>query len=160
MPSSDTWIDRLIRQAQERGDFDNLPGKGKPLKFEDDALEDPDWRLANHLLKNAGFATEWIEADHDIRLALAEARRALLRSRRWRDEQLGQLGQRRDLPAEQQRDLVAGEWARAVGRFHEAVRAINKQIDSFNLKAPSLNMQRRRLDAAAEQQRLERGEET
>lgn len=25
------WIDRQIREAQERGEFDNLPGAGKPL---------------------------------------------------------------------------------------------------------------------------------
>ena len=29
--SWETWIDRQIREAQERGDFDDLPGKGKPI---------------------------------------------------------------------------------------------------------------------------------
>lgn len=29
--SWETWNDRQIREAQERGDFDNLPGKGKPI---------------------------------------------------------------------------------------------------------------------------------
>ena len=27
----ESWVDRQIREAQERGDFDNLPGAGKPL---------------------------------------------------------------------------------------------------------------------------------
>jgi len=27
----ETWVERQIRVAQERGDFDNLPGAGKPL---------------------------------------------------------------------------------------------------------------------------------
>jgi hypothetical protein len=27
----ESWIDRQIREAQERGDFDNLPGAGKPI---------------------------------------------------------------------------------------------------------------------------------
>jgi hypothetical protein len=27
----ETWVDRQIREAQERGEFDNLPGAGKPL---------------------------------------------------------------------------------------------------------------------------------
>ena len=27
----ENWVDRQIREAQERGDFDNLPGAGKPL---------------------------------------------------------------------------------------------------------------------------------
>ncbi len=29
--SWETWIDRQIREAQERGDFDDLPGKGAPI---------------------------------------------------------------------------------------------------------------------------------
>jgi hypothetical protein len=29
--SFDTWIERQIQQAQERGEFDNLPGAGKPI---------------------------------------------------------------------------------------------------------------------------------
>ena len=36
-----SWVDLEIEQAQRRGDFDNLPGAGKPLKnLEQD---DPDW---------------------------------------------------------------------------------------------------------------------
>jgi hypothetical protein len=27
----ETWVDKQIREAQKRGDFDNLPGAGKPL---------------------------------------------------------------------------------------------------------------------------------
>ncbi|MEU6782477.1 DUF1992 domain-containing protein [Nonomuraea angiospora] len=27
----ESWIDRQIREAQERGEFDDLPGAGKPL---------------------------------------------------------------------------------------------------------------------------------
>lgn len=34
-------VDRQIREAQERGDFDNLPGAGKPLDLGN--TEDPDW---------------------------------------------------------------------------------------------------------------------
>ena len=26
-----TWIDEIIRAAQEKGEFDDLPGTGKPL---------------------------------------------------------------------------------------------------------------------------------
>lgn len=29
--SFESWIDRQIRTAQERGQFDNLPGAGKPI---------------------------------------------------------------------------------------------------------------------------------
>jgi hypothetical protein len=35
------WVEQQILDAQERGDFDNLPGAGKPLRMRD--LDDPDW---------------------------------------------------------------------------------------------------------------------
>jgi DnaJ-like protein len=38
----ESWIDRQIREAQERGEFDNLPGAGKPIKGLD-ARRDDDW---------------------------------------------------------------------------------------------------------------------
>jgi hypothetical protein len=37
----ESWIDRQIREATERGEFDNLPGAGKPLKLR--YPNDPDW---------------------------------------------------------------------------------------------------------------------
>jgi len=39
-----TWVDLQIQQAQERGDFDDLPGFGKPIK-DLDGRSDPDWWL-------------------------------------------------------------------------------------------------------------------
>ncbi|EWT03308.1 molecular chaperone DnaJ [Intrasporangium oryzae NRRL B-24470] len=44
-PSSQPYwespVERQIREAQERGDFDDLPGAGKPLDLSDSG--DPDW---------------------------------------------------------------------------------------------------------------------
>lgn len=34
-PGFENWIDRQIREATERGEFDNLPGAGKPLNLGD-----------------------------------------------------------------------------------------------------------------------------
>ena len=41
VPSHEGWIDRQIREAIERGEFDDLPGAGKPLRGLED--RDPDW---------------------------------------------------------------------------------------------------------------------
>jgi hypothetical protein len=35
------WVDLQVRRAMERGDFDDLPGKGKPLDLPQ--THDPDW---------------------------------------------------------------------------------------------------------------------
>ncbi len=44
MAQQHTWVDLQVRQAMERGDFDDLPGAGKPIA---DLGEhhDPDWWL-------------------------------------------------------------------------------------------------------------------
>jgi hypothetical protein len=52
--SFDSWIDAQIRAAEERGEFADLPGKGKPLTHLDDA-EDPLW-WAKQLLRREGLS--------------------------------------------------------------------------------------------------------
>ncbi len=47
-----------IREANEKGAFDNLPGAGKPLELEDDSHIPEELRLAYKLLKNAGYVPE------------------------------------------------------------------------------------------------------
>jgi hypothetical protein len=37
-----TWVDLQVHQAMERGDFDDLPGAGKPIKDLGDS-HDPNW---------------------------------------------------------------------------------------------------------------------
>ena len=37
-----TWVDLQVRQAMERGEFDNLPGTGKPIADLGET-HDPDW---------------------------------------------------------------------------------------------------------------------
>ena len=50
--------EQRIREACERGDFDSLPGAGKPLELEDDSHIPEDLRMAYKLLKNAGYVPE------------------------------------------------------------------------------------------------------
>ena len=56
-----------IREAQKNGAFDNLPGKGKPLAFEDLSLVPADLRLAYHILKNAHVLPPEVELRREIR---------------------------------------------------------------------------------------------
>ena len=46
-------VEKRIKEAQKRGDFDDLPGSGEPLEFEDDSHIPEDLRLAYKILKNA-----------------------------------------------------------------------------------------------------------
>ena len=44
MARKNQWVDLQIQKAMERGEFDNLPGAGKPLKNLG-SQHDPDWWL-------------------------------------------------------------------------------------------------------------------
>ncbi|MDF2707098.1 MAG: molecular chaperone DnaJ [Nonomuraea muscovyensis] len=39
----ESWIDRQIREAEERGEFDDLPGKGRPLPDLDKPYDEMWW---------------------------------------------------------------------------------------------------------------------
>jgi hypothetical protein len=68
--------ERKIEEALARGEFDNLPGAGRPLDLDDvDPLIPEELRMAFRILKNAGF-----EAAQEAEQELAErthARRKL-----------------------------------------------------------------------------------
>jgi len=59
-------VEKRIRQAQKKGKFDNLPGSGKPLKFEDDCHIMEELRLAYKILKNADCMPPEIELKKEI----------------------------------------------------------------------------------------------
>jgi len=42
MAQKQSWVDQQLRIAMERGDFDDLPGAGKPIR-DLGATHDPDW---------------------------------------------------------------------------------------------------------------------
>ncbi len=69
--SWESWIDEAIEKARERGDFDDLPGHGKPLRLETNIYE-PEMNLAYSTLKNAGYAPTWMELDRKITLGRAD----------------------------------------------------------------------------------------
>jgi hypothetical protein len=53
--------EQRIEEAMRDGAFDNLPGAGKPLALDDDALVPEESRVAYRLLKNAGFIPPELE---------------------------------------------------------------------------------------------------
>ncbi|AME24497.1 MULTISPECIES: DnaJ family domain-containing protein [Burkholderiaceae] len=65
----DALVEQRISAAAARGEFDNLPGAGEPLEFDDDALVPEEVRVANRIMKNAGFvppAVEHLRALRDL----------------------------------------------------------------------------------------------
>jgi len=78
----ETWVERQIREAQERGDFDDLPGTGKPIPNLDRPFTAERW------------AVDWITREGgDLRGLLPP----LLALRRERSELLASLA---EIPSE------------------------------------------------------------
>ena len=62
----DFLAERRIAEAVSRGEFESLPGAGRPLELDDDKLIPEDLRLAYRILKNAGFVPPEIEMLNEI----------------------------------------------------------------------------------------------
>ena len=123
-------IEDVIREAMERGDFDNLPGKGKPLNLTEDSLLDPMTAIVNRILRDNGVSHPLIEARKTIEAERDAARSELLQA------------YRRSRPDE--------SWQEAVQTFRTRVREINRQVRIFNLKTPSPALHGLAMDADAE----------
>ncbi len=73
----DLLAEQRIREAQVRGAFDALPGAGRPLDLDEPPLVPDDVRMANRILKNAGFVPPEVELRRELHAAsrsVAEAR--------------------------------------------------------------------------------------
>jgi hypothetical protein len=119
-------IEQQIREAQERGDFDNLPGKGKPLPRES---WDGDWALAHHVLRQAGETLAWISLGREIEAAelkLQTLRRDVATLPRsgpgWREER-----------------------SRARERYLREAAVLDKLLQEYAFVVPSRQLERGRL---------------
>jgi DnaJ family protein C protein 28 len=133
-------IDEQIRQAMQNGDFDNLPGKGKPLDLSENPHEDPGWRTTYRILKESGYTLPWIETRRSIELDFERVTKSLQQSWDWRRTATGRRGL---MHAER-------EWQQALQKFREEVEKLNKRIRDYNLEVPSDQFQRRQINADKE----------
>ena len=60
-------VEERIKEAQSRGEFDDLPGRGAPLAMEDDSHIPEELRLAYKILRNADCLPPELELKKEIR---------------------------------------------------------------------------------------------
>ena len=60
-------VEERILKAQRKGEFENLPGAGKPLMLEDNRCVAEELRLAYKILKNADCIPPEIELKKEIK---------------------------------------------------------------------------------------------
>ena len=66
IPGFEQLVEERIKQAQQKGDFNNLPGAGKPLNLQNDQHVPEDLRLPYKILKNADCLPEEITLNKEI----------------------------------------------------------------------------------------------
>jgi hypothetical protein len=131
-----TWgsvAERLIREAQERGEFDALPSRGQPLPIEDDRSAG-EHALAFHILRNANVAPPWIESDKEVR----------------------KLRERYEVLLDRAAHASEAYRASALRALDEVVRDHDAAVARLNTEAPSDRLHRRPITAAGARTALER----
>lgn len=129
------FLDDLIREAIARGEFDNLPGAGRPLPPDDDAHTPEHLRLAHRLLRENGLAPDWIlegRALDDEAAALRAAARRLCAAHAG----ALQAASAAAMPAIARRDADAA-WAGQRRALASRLERYNRRALTFNLKAPA-----------------------
>ena len=140
----ESLIDRKIREAMEEGEFDHLSGKGAPLDLTENPFEDPDWRMAHRMLRQAGFAPAWIEERKDIEREIAASKNALART--WTVLQNARhTGNSHSAEA---------RWRKALEDFRLKSAEINRRIQTWNLKTPAIGFHRNVIDFDREIDRI------
>jgi hypothetical protein len=129
----ETAVERAIREAQERGAFADLPHRGRRLPLPDDRYAG-DMAAGFEVLRGAGFAPSWIEADKEVRRRLEERDRLLA----W---------------AERAGPLAQGTIRK---RLRATLEAANRAIAELNALAPTDRQHRRPLRIEDEIADLER----
>jgi hypothetical protein len=102
VPLFQRLAEQRILEAQRKGEFDNLPGKGKPLALEDQSSIPEDLRMAYHVLKNAHVLPPEAELLNDIHILEdllkhvedEGERKALAKSLQWKMIRLDMLKRR------------------------------------------------------------------
>ncbi|XP_066593906.1 dnaJ homolog subfamily C member 28 isoform X2 [Prorops nasuta] len=127
----DRLVEDLIQEAMNKGEFNDLPGKGKPLK-NNSSSQNPYVDFVTHKLNQVlidnGFTPEWIQLSKEIRDSTQEIKNNLSNMRNNFNPE--------PLNSEEQ-----SKWAVIVESYRFLENQINKKIDKYNLLVPLLQKQ-------------------
>lgn len=117
----DRVVEDLIQESMARGELNDLKG-GKIESTAVPYVDQHDYHL-NRVLANNGYVPEWVQAKKDIEKSLTDARDMLLKEKvRFHTPPCS--------------DVSAARWQEKRDAFLESVRAINADIQVFNLITP------------------------
>ncbi|KAF5186008.1 Tetratricopeptide repeat (TPR)-like superfamily protein [Thalictrum thalictroides] len=111
-------VEQRIWHSMEEGQFENLPGKGKPLNLDINPHADPAEDTLYRILSKNKCAPEWIELNKEIRSSIAEWRLSLKKAHA------------------NKLDGKESKWSEASEALKVQIRAINDKVFRYNLIVP------------------------
>lgn len=125
----DRLVEDMIQESMSRGDFDNLPGAGKPLDFsKDNPYMDRMTQKLNQILINDDVQPDWIMRQKEIRQEV----------RRCRERLAIEL---KRLEGHDMSDSKTKHLDQYIEAFKISLLDINIKIQQYNLIVPILNKQ-------------------
>lgn len=148
MGNMDDIVEEKIRQAIENGEFDNLAGTGKPLKFDENPYVPDEMKMAFKILKDNHFAPAWVELGKEIdadeeAMALALEKFLTYCEVFWSQKQSAAAIAHFD----KRREKFIKDQA-------QQLRLISRKIIDYNLQCPTFRLGRPGLDIEKEQQKI------
>lgn len=126
------FIEEMIEEARERGDFENLPGTGKPLNLDDNSLAG-EKAAGYRLLKSNGYAPPEIELLKEIRRESQRLEQIVVQLA----AQGKALRKRRVPPFDSERRAYNASVEKVLSAYETKLRDLNRKILTFNLTVPA-----------------------
>ncbi len=136
--SLDEWrelVDERIGEAMQRGEFEDLPGKGKPQDLARNPFQPADQEMAHKLLQDNDLAPAWM-ADRNALLAEIQAWREEVRQEwSWLQEAFAAAED------EERQAALQAIWQGHIQRWEIYLKELNSRILDLNLTMPIWRME-------------------
>lgn len=140
-------VEEQIQEAIERGDFENLPGKGKPLDIDDNPFA-RDMQMAYKLLKDNNFTLPWIEERNRMLEEIDKLRERNAHQFRLFAPQI------KAMARGGQGELAKRRWIALLMQWETAMEDLNKRITDVNRMLPTMELEIYKLNLDVELTRL------
>lgn len=137
-------IDKNIEDSIKKGLFDDLPGKGKPLKIEESS--NSEYWMANKILKDANYIPDWLELDKKIRKDLEEIQNIINAHTEYLEQQIFEINKTN---TDEINDIIRKTrhiHERTKTNYLKTIENINPMIRKLNIIAPLATFQKMIID--------------
>lgn len=141
-------IEDLIEEGRQRGLFDDLPGQGQPLALRKTLYEGSS-ALSNQLLKDNDLRPAWLSHRLFVQERIDRFRQEIDRS--W--QRYGPAFHH--AAGDTHRSALTLGWDGECRRWESEIVEINKLIDNYNLRRPSVNLEIFKLRLSDELKRVQ-----